>query len=201
MTLLIPHNKQLGLLSEAESTCFQIARRHQRRQLVVNLFSLKRLFWSPSFERLAWSGDVVRFLMQCLILLVYLPVNFVVELVKFLHGLLLFPIRFLLTFTNPAGLHAPGEKNLVGLYNAFFPFLDLDTERTQRCVEDWVPVLYGPDKAKRYRLGYYVEDERQKQKRAASQSGVMAASFRSFRAIARERLSKDLGYYSGARAD
>lgn len=201
MTLLIPHNKQLGLLSEAESQCFQIARRHQRRQLVANLLNLKRMFWSPSFERLIWSGNIGRFCMQCLILLVYLPVNFLVELVRFLHNLVLFPARYILTFFNPSGLHAPGEKNLVGLYNAFFPFLELSVERTQRCLEDWVPVLYGADKAKRHRLSYYVEDERQKQQRAASQSGVMAASFRSYRAIARERLSKDLGHYTGARCD
>lgn len=201
MTLLIPHNKQLGLLSDAEARCFQIARRYQRRQLLANLFNLKPLFWSSSFDRLVWSGSLGRFLMQALILVVYLPVNFVVELVRLLHNLLLFPARYLLTFFNPSGLHAPGEKNLVGLYNAFFPFLELSVERTQRCLEDWVPVLYGASKSARYRLSYYVQDEKQKQQRAASQSGVMAASFRSYRAIARERLSRDLGYYTGERCD
>lgn len=199
MTLLIPHNKQMGLLSEAEAACFSVARRYQRRQLAARLVDIKRLFWPSNMKRLSWSNDGVRFLMQLGVLVVYLPVNFLVELVRLLHALLMFPFRYIGTFFTPSGLHAPGEKNLVGLHNAFFPFIELHADQAQQCIEEWVPILYGPAKAQKYKLASYIEDERQKQHKAARQSGVMAASFRSFRAIARERLSKDLGYYSGQR--
>lgn len=201
MTLLIPHNKHIGLLSDAEAACFDIARKYQRRAIVAGLFDLKRMFWPANMARLAWSVGGFRFLMQCVILSVYLPLNFVFQLLKTLHNLLLFPFRYLTTFFTPSGLHAPGEKNLVGLYNAFFPYLELRPEDAVACLDDWVPVLYGTNKAKQYKLARYADDERLKQLRAAEQSGVMAASFRSFRAIARERLSKDLGHYSGNRCN
>lgn len=201
MTLLIPHNKHVGLLSEAESACFDIARRYHRRRLVAELVDIKAMLWPRNLERLSWSTDGTRFLVQCLVLVVYLPVNFLIQLLKSIQNLLFFPFRFAASYITPSALHAPGEKNLVGLYNAFFPFLKLSPDDAVSCIDEWVPVLYGPAKAKTHRLARYVDDERIKQMKVAKQSGVMAASFRSYRAIARERLSKDLGHYTGNRCD
>ncbi len=201
MTLLIPHNKHVGLLSEAESACFDIARRYHRRRLVADLVDVKALFWPRNLKRLSWSNDGSRFIVQCLVLTVYLPLNFIFQLLKSAQNILFFPFRFAVSWLTPGSLHAPGEKNLVGLYNAFFPFLRLSPEDAVACIDEWVPVLYGSAKAKVHRLARYVDDERIKQMKIAQQSGVMAASFRSYRAIARERLSKDLGHYTGSRQD
>lgn len=201
MTLLIPHNKHMGLLSEAEAECFSIAGKYQRRALIAGLIDFNRLFWPANIKRLSWSKDGARFLVQCLVLVIYIPLNALFYSLKALHNLLLFPFRFVGSFFKPSGLHSPGEKNLVGLYNAFFPFLALSPDDAVSCIDDWVPVLYGQLKSNKHKLAQYVADERLKQLKAAQQSGVMAASFRSFRAIARERLSKDLGHYSGNRCD
>ena len=201
MTLLIPHNKHMGLLSEAEAACFDIARKYQRRAILSGLIDFKRLFWPTNVARLTWSAGGFRFLVQCAILVVYLPLNTLFQLLRTLHNFVMLPFRYGATLFTPSGLHAPGEKNLVGLYNAFFPYLELHPEDAVACLDDWVPILYGSAKARQYKLARYAEDERLKQLRAAEQSGVMAASFRSFRAIARERLSKDLGHYSGNRCN
>ena len=201
MTLLIPHNKHMGLLSEAEAACFDIARKYQRKAILAGVIDLERLFWPANVARLTWSEGSFRFLVQCAILVVYLPLNTFFQLLKSLHSLVMLPFRLAATLFTPSGLHAPGEKNLVGLYNAFFPYLELKPEDAVACLDDWVPVLYGGAKAQQYKLARYADDERLKQLRAAEQSGVMAASFRSFRAIARERLSKDLGHYTGNRCD
>ncbi|UTA46378.1 hypothetical protein L1F30_09340 [Simiduia sp. 21SJ11W-1] len=201
MTLLIPHNKHVGLLSEAESACFDVARRYHRRRLVADLVDVKAMLWPRNLKRLSWSDDGMRFLVQCLVLVVYLPFNFLYQLLVTLQNLLLFPFKYLASWFTPQALHAPGEKNLVGLYNAFFPFLSLSPDDAVACIDEWVPILYGSAKARAHRLARYVDDERIKQMKVAKQSGVMAASFRSYRAIARERLSKDLGHYSGNRQD
>lgn len=197
MTLLIPHKKHLGLLSAAESRCFCVVRHYQRKQLLADTFGRSQFSWPKNVNRLTWSGHGGRFLLQCLVLTIFLPIYTLFQIIRMLGNLLLFPLRFIATYITPSGLHSPGEKNLVGLYGAYSQVVNLSPRLYIQCMEEWVPILYGAAKSGKYSLSTYVEQERDKQRNASRQGEGMVASFRSPHAVARERLSKDLGYYTG----
>ena len=178
------------LLTEAESRCFYIARDYQRRSLLRSLAPVELRRWRAGFNKLGWSKNPLVLAIQWLVLLIALVPMLVWLAVKSCVRILLFPIRYLRTYTVPKDLRAPGEKTLVGIHNAFSRHLNLSAADYVACINDWIRILYGQETVMGHDLERFVDDEREKY-----QDRGVAATTRSLLAISREKLSKQLGHY------
>ena len=184
------------LLSRSEFACFHIARRYQRHTLRRQVLALDHLLWPRALDRLRWSSSPLRRCGQGLVLAVSLPFIVIGQLLGRLLGLLLFPFRYARTFAIPRGLAAPGEKTLVGIHNAFARFFDLPPEAYINCVDEWIRALYGCERSLREYLSATVVAEGVAESAAEGTAETdLSPSMRSYIAVARERLSKELGNY------
>ncbi|TQV78083.1 hypothetical protein FKG94_13460 [Exilibacterium tricleocarpae] len=185
--------KKLGkrgvLLSRSEFVCFHIARRYQRNVLKREAFGLEHWFWPAALDQLHWSASMPRRLGQGLIIAVSLPFIVSWQLLGRLARLLAFPFRYLRTYMIPRGLAAPGEKTLAGVHNAFARFFDLPPDAYMDCVDEWIQALYGLDRSLR---DYIVTMNRGAEQLPAP---ALSPSMRSYIAVAREKLSQELGHY------
>jgi hypothetical protein len=194
--------RQIGkrglLFTQSELVCWQIYRLYQRRQLRSDLMAWGDVFWPRFLRHLSWPEAYALKLIQLLIILAVWPMLLIGALLQMLAKWLWFPARFLATFFTPKTLHAPGEKSLLGLHNAFVSAsvssVSLSDALYIDCIDEWVEQLYGPEVAAKRSLSVYLrqlEDER----RGLTLEVNLEASLRDELAVARERLSRDLGHY------
>ncbi|GAA5317240.1 MAG: hypothetical protein AseanaTS_24440 [Candidatus Pelagadaptatus aseana] len=133
-------------------------------------------------------------LLQGLIFLLLWPGIILWGLAEYLLLLLKSPGMLLSTYRAPEGVRSPGEKSLVGMHNAFQDILEMPNSVYIRCVDSWLPVLFGsvqPGKT----LREYVAIERLKQQKVYDSQFELAGQLRCEIAVARENLSRDLGHY------
>jgi hypothetical protein len=186
------------LLTSAELQCFKTVRVYQRKVLVKQLLRSDIEVVKQGFVRLGWSTNPVILAVQWLILFLAAPLLLLWLLVRFAFGLLLFPFRFLQTYLVPKDLTAPGEKTLVGIYNSFNRYMNLDAASYVACLNDWVRILYGEEVLRQYNLNDYLQKEMQRlgiNDRTASNSNQYTPELRSLLGASREKLSRQLGHY------
>ncbi len=189
--------KQRVLLTKSESRCFFIARNYHRKKLWREITALNQIVWPVNLSGLSWSDYPIRFVAQLLVLLATIPLIVTWQLLKLTGKLLYFPFRYAETFFIPRDLAAPGERTIAGIHNAFNRYFDLPPDDYICCIDDWIRELYGEELAKAYSLRRYFDKELSRFK--SVHEGIreqFSNSFRRHIAIARERLSRDLGNYS-----
>lgn len=184
------------LLTEVEVECFEIGRQLQRKALCKKSFDGAGFFRAISMSSLSWSKTPWRFTVQLFLYLVFLPINIVWQLLKQCWLWMLFPFRFIGTFLPPRGFNAPGEKTLQGIHNQFTPYFGLQGRDYIECINRWVKVLYGLDKAKYHNFARYLHQERRRLKdQGVNDPSFLAVTYRNQLSAARQRLSNDLGNY------
>jgi len=179
-------------MSDNEMRCYQAAMRWQRRELLRDLWrSLKPV--PPMAKRFLTKGFVCG-MVYCFLLVVFSPLLLAFWLLRSVFHLLLFPHRYLRASIKPRGLVGPGERNLQGVHNAFARYLYLSADSYVWCFNDWVGILYGEDCARKYRLENFLNltpFERESSKLI----GVPDEQLRYSLSVAREVISRELGYY------
>lgn len=186
------------LLTSVELQCFKVARSYQRKVLVRRLLQSDYKAVRAGFGRLGWSKNPVILGIQWVILIFSAPFLLVWLLLRFAASLLSFPFSYLHTFLTPKDLAAPGEKTLVGIYNAFNRYMNLDAVSYIACLNDWIRILYGDDVLKKYNLNAYLSAELQRlgiSEQHAREPHLFTPHLRSILGVSREKLSKTLGHY------
>ncbi len=184
------------LLTEGQIECFEVGRQLQRRALIKRSFDGRGFLNSLTMSSLSWSRSSWCFALQLLVYLLCLPVNAVWQIVKQLWLWMLFPFRYMATYMPPRGFNAPGEKTLQGIHYQFTPYFELQGHDYIECINRWVKILYGLDKAKYHNFARYLHQERKRLKdQGVNDPSFLAVTYRNQLSAARQRLSKDLGNY------
>lgn len=182
------------LLMEAEYLCYKAGQRYYRRQLLANLSRIDRQYW-PFWHAI---GDNTKPILErsflTLSALLALPLSALFQLLASALKLIKFPFQLLASFSLPQNLHAPGEKNLTGLHNAFSAKLGLRGRYYIRCVDNWLDILY-PEQV---RPGGYLSDCIEKVGRQVKDALEQGLDDPEFRLIGncREKLSQHYGHYA-----
>jgi hypothetical protein len=186
------------LVTQEELSCWRIYRRYQRQQLFKDAAALDLVVWPLFLRHLQWPISPFVRCIQALLVMGVWPLLFIGALTRLLVNWLMFPARFIATLITPNQLQAPGEKSLLGLHNAFaclgISSIVLSEPLYIACFDEWIGLLYGDQVAKDKSLGMYIR--RVERERAEMEvSKPLEASLRDEVAVARERLSRDLGHY------
>lgn len=184
---------QQVLLTEAESRCFYIARDYQRKFLLRSLVPEELQQWRMGYNKLGWSKNPFVLAAQWMVLVLAVVPMCVWLVLKCCSRLLVFPIRYLRTFTVPKNLKAPGEKTLVGIHNAFSGHLNLGAGDYIACINDWIKVLYGEEISAHYNLENIMNVELGRHRQFSGHA--LSTAMRPLVAVSREKLSKQLGHY------
>ncbi|MCV6614080.1 MAG: hypothetical protein OIF35_03815 [Cellvibrionaceae bacterium] len=184
------------LLTAAEARCYQLGRQLQRKALIQAAFGLAALKQDLLPTSLNWSNSAWRFVLQLAIYLVCLPFMLVYQLGRRVYLWLLLPFRYLETFFTPADFEAPGEKNLEGIDRQFSRCFRLQGNDYIYCLNQWVKILYGTDKAKYHNFVRYIHcEQRSLVEQGIDDPNFLAVTQRKQLAAARARLSQNLGNY------
>ena len=186
------------LLTSAELQCFKVARSYQRKVLVRRLLKSDYRAVTAGFGRLGWSKNPVILAIQWVILIIAAPFLLAWLLLRLVVSLLLFPFRYVYTYFTPTDLAAPGEKTLVGIYNAFNRYMNLDAASYIACLNDWIRILYGEEVFRKYNVNGYLSAELERlgiDERKAREPQQFTPHLRSILSVSREKLSKTLGHY------
>ena len=182
------------VMTHNEAECFRALRRWQRTYLKGEL---KKAFIPkiPFGQQLRESGLLVKFLCL-LVIVILLPLVTLFWLLNLFRGLLLFPIQILLSHFKPPGLRAPGERNIQGVHNQFARHIELPPELYLKCLDDWVGILYGPDKLPEYSISRYLDSHYLLHRTMTHGSDPSIGNLLSTQISgAREELSRSLGHY------
>lgn len=184
------------LLTEQESECLRAGRQLQRKALIAYSFNGSGFFNALRMTSLSWSRSPWRFVLQLALYWLCLPFVLIGQLLRQSWLWLLFPFRYVGTFFLSDSIQAPGEKTLDGIHHQFSPYLNLKGRDYIQCVNLWVKILYGPEKAKYHNFARYLHQERRRlQDQGINDPAFLAVTYRKQITEARARLSRDLGNY------
>ncbi len=189
-----PLKKSNVMLTAKERRCYRVAQGYRRQFLLRGVFSVYRIVWPYLLSRVAWSRDWWRRAAQFILLLLLWPLIVLWGLLEYMVLLVRFPVEFIGTYRVPKTVRSPGEKTLAGIHNAFQQVLELPEGMYIRCIDDWLPILFGK-RGEGQLMMAFVDRERQRQRAAEVSEFQLAAQMRSELAVAREKLSKRLGHY------
>lgn len=191
-----PLKKSNVMLTAKECRCYRIAQGYRRQFLLHGVLSVYRIVWPRLLSRVSWSRDWSRRVAQIILLLLLLlwPVIVLWGLLEYVILLVRFPAELIGTYRVPKTVRSPGEKTLAGIHNAFQQVLELPDGMYIRCIDDWLPILFG-ERGEGQLMVEFVERERQRQRAVEVSEFQLAAQMRSELAVAREKLSKRLGHY------
>ncbi|SMF62813.1 hypothetical protein SAMN02745866_04039 [Alteromonadaceae bacterium Bs31] len=179
-------------MSDNEMRCFEVAMRWQRRDLRQAL--LRSLLPIFPFVGLFHSGASVFKFIYIVVMLLVLPLLVVFWLLRALMLMIVFPYSYIQAYFKPGKLKGPGERNLQGVHNAFSRYLHMSAESYIHCFNDWVAILYGEAIANENRIESYVRFNRMHQS-VFGNADVPDARMRNALSMARESISRKLGYY------
>jgi hypothetical protein len=182
--------KNSPLMTSAEARCFQAARALQREDVIDGL-KLALLPQLPLFKE-AMQHSVSTRLVYFSLILVGLPIILLYWLAQLGFRLLIFPWRYYSTWLFPSGFAPPGERNIQGMHNAWSRYVRLSTPRYVQCVNAWAHILYGKEAANKHRFEKYFDMTLLEH---TDPGGQAAAHLKNSLRIAREQVSKNLGYY------
>ncbi|WP_370980610.1 hypothetical protein [Agaribacterium sp. ZY112] len=181
-------------MTKQEALCFHALRRWQR----VHIWQDFKASLHPKAlfaERLSKQTGCIR-LMTLALMLLSAPLWLAWGLFHITLSSLALGPELLATYINPPGLRAPGERNIKGLHYQFARYIHLPPDLYIRCVDDWVAILYGPDKWPRYSLKHYLNTDYLYHRRVGlPDNDDLQALVQSQISNAREELSNDLGHY------
>lgn len=183
-------------MTEKEAECFRIARWRQRRQL---LDELKRQLHPsyPLFEKASKATSFSRTYLLYMLAIFSWPIYFILWPASLAISVARFPFRLISSYQIPKDARGPGERNIRGIHNAFAPHMDLAPENYIACIDDWVRILYGDESAKSHKMSKYVDETLLHLSRFGScrADDPLLQHLRSSVAVAREKISLDLGCY------
>ncbi len=183
------------MLTQAEYTCLLTLMKARRQQLLQTLLLPPALL---SFvRRLHWSGHSLRFFMQLLVLLVFLPLILLWGVGLYLWRWLSFPFHWLANLRVPPDIVSPGEKNISGIHHAFGRLFDLSIERYAGCVDEWVNTLYS-DTTQKDMYSTLLCAKLKGIDSVSPQLSINDPLVRRYLSSARDELSKKLGHYSAS---
>ena len=186
--------KLYKIMSKHEANCFDIARKWQRSTLLRKF--RQRLFPNPPYYAEFKQAPIKARLMYFSVILLISPLLISIALLQLLWFCITFPFRYIVTYTIPLDIQAPGEANIQGIHHAFNKYLDLPADLYMACVDEWVKELYGPEVLHTHNMSRYMQTNQYEQLQAISYEGDSIQShMRSSINIARERLSQALGSY------
>ncbi len=178
------------LMTDAEAACFKAARNLQRADVIDGL--VNTLIPSLPMYREAMQRSVTAKTVYFVLIILGLPFLIVVWALRLLFTLLIFPYRYFSTYFLPPGFQPPGERNIQGMHSAFSKYVNLSTRRYVYCVNTWAKILYGENSAKKYSLENYIDSNLLMNPNiSAPEANHLRNSLR----IAREQISRELGYY------
>lgn len=181
----------MSVMSDNELRCFQAAQKWQRIELLdwfANILKPKL----PFIDQARRSSLVVK-LLYTAVILALVPLLTLAFIIRTLAVMLIFPWRYWRTRITPHDLQAPGERNIQGIHHAFSRYINLSAENYIQCVNEWIAILYGDAALEHYRMETFVNLERLEQ--TAASSKVSPTQLRNTLSMARETLSRKLGYY------
>jgi len=182
------------VMTQKEAECFRAVRKWQRAYLRQRLG--QAIFPRPPFINLFRKTHMLGKFLMIILMIVLLPVLIVIWIVRALISLLIFPFMVISTYIRPYALRAPGERNIRGVHYQFARHINLTPELYIKCVDDWVSVLYGPEKLPEYSLATYLDASYALQKRIVHEDDAALNSLLKTQiSNAREDLSRDLGNY------
>lgn len=186
------------LLTKPEYQCYRVVQQVRRKQLIDDLAFARSL---PLTDRLVWAKQGFRLFLQVLVFVVLVPFLVLWNLLSYVVKLLRFPVLWCATYLVPRGLVPPGEKNIVGMHNAFGRYLNVNLANYTECVEQWVKLLYGEEQAQQYSFNDTLWCQLEGVSGVTPQTSINDIVIRRYLAAARETLSKKLGYYSALKRE
>lgn len=182
------------VMTHKEAECFRSLRKWQRvylKQRFITAFIPRFRF----IHTLKHTHAYVKALGYTLAALLS-PLLISLWLLRILKAAIFFPVFYLATFAKPFGLHAPGERNIKGVHYQFARHIELPPELYLKCVDDWVRILYGPEKLPTYSITHYLNADYLLRTQTSYQDKLaMRDLIQRQISNAREELSNDLGHY------
>ena len=130
-------------MTSYEKHCFAIMKNWKRRA-IWRSFKYRVRPALPAKDALRNSGVVIHTL-YIFFLIAFSPLIVLWWLLRALLGLIILPIEYLRTLRSVKNLHAPGERNIQGVHNAFAKYFDLPIDLYLNCIDEWIYILY-PDR-------------------------------------------------------
>lgn len=182
------------IMTPKEADCFRALTRWKRSHLRQRL---KRVLQPRSrfFTYIKQARPLGKLIIGAFFLLI-LPLLLLIWAFNIARIFLMFPFQYLSTYIKPRGLRPPGERNIKGVHYQFALHIDLPPRLYVQCVDDWVRILYGPEKLPKYSLSSYLDSNNFLLRKVAYEEDIaMYNLLKSQISNAREDLSQDLGHY------
>ena len=182
------------VMTQQEAECFLALRRWQR---VYQKQRLRRaIFPHPPFLKILSNTNLLGKCMVIFFAIFLSPLLLLIWILNALRAIVVFPFMLLSSYSKPAGLRAPGERNIKGLHYQFSKHINLPPELYVKCIDDWVRILYGPSKLPKHSLANYLDSDYLLRRRVAyEEDSSMKQLLKTQISNAREDLSRDLGCY------
>lgn len=177
-------------MTKAEAQCFRAARVLQRKDVIDGLKEAL-LPHLPLFRDAMRHSTTTR-IIYFLLILMGLPVILLFWCIQLVFRLIIFPWRYYSTYFLPPGFAPPGERNIQGMHNAWSKYVRLSPKRYVKCINVWAAILYGKEAAKQHAFQKFFDAKLLEQD---DPGGQAANHLRNSLRLAREQMSKKLGYY------